>query len=361
MMKRNLSQIINVLLTLFMLLAVTSCSYSKKKPRNHFGSWDDDEPTRPKVGLVLGGGGAKCAAEIGVLKKLKEMDINIDCIAGSSMGAVVGSLYAAGYSPDEIEEFMCNEKWMWIYDREHMSLLNLIKDNSKDSYHWSGLIRRPLFRDSLYAKLEQRNCRLFEKLKIPFCCTAYYIDKHKDSLFVFKEGVVANGVTASISHPIYLTPWNHEGKLFYDGGMWDNLPVNVIRQMDPKPDIIIAIDVENDDNILNNGVPVDELLAIISNVTDMPVLGLIDEITPFIPYADPIMKWIKNRDDETRRKEVIRESETNDSLIYIHVKLDDLYDITSFGSSECKDMVGRGYSATEAKMSEIEKVLKKPK
>ena len=336
-------------LVLLAMLIIISC-YSNGSKDN-----DEDDPARPKVGLVLGGGGGKCAAQIGVLRELEKMGIKIDCIAGSSMGAVIGSLYAAGYAPNEIEDFMLHEKWMRIFDKDSINKWNLFKDNSEDSYHWSGLIRRPYFRDSLYSKLEQRNGRLFEKLKIPFCCTATWVNEYKDSVYVFKEGVVANGVTASISHPIYVTPWYHEGMPLYDGGIENNLPIDVVRKMSPKPDFVIAIDVENDDNLLNNEVPIDELTALVANITNLPILTLFPKLCHKIPYVAPIMNWFDNRPDEELRHGFIEESRTDDSLIYIHVKLNDC-DISDF--DRCEYMIQEGENAAKEHRSELERILK---
>lgn len=341
----------SILLALFFMLTLLSCNNSPKSNTDD----ETDIPNRPKVGLALGGGGAKCAAQIGVLKELDKMGIKIDCIAGSSMGAVIGCLYAAGYTPDNIEDFMLHEKWMRIFDKDSINKWNLFKDNSKNSYHWSGLIRRPYFRDCLYAKLEDKKGRVFEKLKIPFRCTATIFEKYDVSPYVFEEGVVANAVTASMSHPIYFTEWNHEGKALYDGGILNNLPVDVVRDMQPKPDFVIAIDVENDENLFNNEIKLDELMKIVEFVTDWPILSLISIASDSCPYVAPIKDWLQNRQDETLRHQFIEEAETNDSLIYIHIQLPDC-DISDY--DRCEYMIQEGENAVKEHRSELEKLLK---
>lgn len=345
---RSFTFISNMLSALLIMLTLLSCNKKDIKE-------GEEDPNRPKVGLVLGGGGAKCSTQIGVLRELEKMGIKIDCIAGSSMGAVIGSLYAAGYTPDEIEDFMLHEKWMKIFDKDSINKWKLFTDNSEDSYHWSGLIRRPYFRDSLYSKMEQKNCRVFEKLKIPFCCTATWVSEYDDSLYIFNKGVVANAVTASMSHPIYATPWYHEGMALYDGGIVNNLPIDVVREMSPKPDFIIAIDVENDSNILNNEVPVDELISIVSSVTNLPILELLPMLLHKIPYIAPIMNWVDSRPDEELRHGFIKEAETDNSLIYIHVNLDGC-DISDF--NRCEYMIQEGENAVKEHQTELNKILK---
>lgn len=374
MRKESYSQITNVLLTLFFTLGVISCSCNHK---NISGVWDDDDPDRPKVGLVLGGGGAKCAAQIGVLKKLEEMGIKVDCIAGSSMGAVIGSLYAAGYSADSIKQIMLEKKWMKVFDENEFDkkafaleiankfdFLNLFKDRDiKGYHHCTGLVSRRIFQEKLDELLRHKNSYVFGRTKIPFYCTTTILEPKKMKPYIFKEGVISNGVTASISHPIYLKAWTHEGKSMYDGGLLDNLPVDTLRKMRPDLDYVIAIDVENENPILNKGVPIDDLAAIITNIVNslpnapnIPIDKIINIIEDNVDYAAPIKEWFESRPDVTNREKVKQEAEHDDSLIFIHVDLD--YKITSYGRSECESMYYKGYETAEAHYSELKKLLK---
>ena len=125
--------------------------------------------------------------------------------------------------------------------------------------------------------------------------------------------------------------------------------------MTPKPDFIIAIDVENDSNILNNEVPVDELISIVSSVTNLPILELLPMLLHKIPYIAPIMNWVDSRPDEELRHGFIKEAETDNSLIYIHVNLDGC-DISDF--NRCEYMIQEGENAVKEHQTELKKISK---
>ena len=193
--------------------------------------------SRPKVGLVLGGGGAKGAAEVGILKvidKARKYGLEIDYIAGTSMGALIGGLYAAGISPDDIERLMLTEKWLSLYSKDAVGYF------SKN--YWrapTGLVRDDFLQNKLDSVFSSYDCRFFSDTLIPFNCVAVNINDMTE--VYLKEGVLARSIVASMAYPGFL-PIQQDGMNLIDGGILNNLPVDVARRM--GADIVIAIDLE---------------------------------------------------------------------------------------------------------------------
>lgn len=193
--------------------------------------------SRPKVGLVLGGGGAKGAAEVGILKvidKARKYGLEIDYIAGTSMGALIGGLYAAGISPDDIERLMLTEKWLSLYSKDAVGYF------SKN--YWrapTGLVRDDFLQNKLDSVFSSYGCRFFSDTLIPFNCVAVNINDMTE--VYLKEGVLARSIVASMAYPGFL-PIQQDGMNLIDGGILNNLPVDVARRM--GADIVIAIDLE---------------------------------------------------------------------------------------------------------------------
>jgi NTE family protein len=214
-----------------------------------------EQPKRPRIGLVLGGGGAKGAAHIGVLKVLDELRVPVDCIAGTSMGAVVGSLYASGMSADEIEKTMMALDWAdlftdkpprseidFVRKREDWTVLASMELGVKD-----GKVRSPraiiaaqkiglLFETLLMPVSEIRD---FDKLSTPYRAVA--ADLETGEAVVLKSGKLADAAKASMSVPGVFPPAEVSGRFLTDGGIVRNLPVDVARKM--CADIVIAVDV----------------------------------------------------------------------------------------------------------------------
>ena len=209
-----------------------------------------------KVGLVLSGGAASGSAHIGVLKALEENHIPIDFITGTSMGALVGSLYAAGYSPLQIEALVKTEKFRnWsdgIVDQKYAYYFKRNEDDaswftfklSTDSSFTSVLPTNfisPIAMDfgmmELAAAASANAGYNFDSLFIPFRCVASDVEK-KESV-VFRKGDLAEAVRASMSYPFYIRPISVDGKLLFDGGLYNNFPSNVMYQ-DFFPDFIIG-------------------------------------------------------------------------------------------------------------------------
>lgn len=332
MKTRHLNRVFDIILVMLLALVCSNCKHSKH-PSSLL-----KKKQKPKIGLVLGGGGAKAAAEIGVLKKLRSMGVMIDCVAGSSMGAVIGSLYAAGYTPEEIENILLREKWMKLFD--------FTKVLSNKDFHPSGLIKRPVFQWKLDSLLTLKKARLFDRLKIPFRCTATIVSSDSLGFYEFKDGVVASGVTASISHPIWLRPWFHEKMPLFDGGMIDNLPVQLAKNM--NADIIIAVDVQDENSMFNTPFSLCDKLEFLSNTSRLGFKAVIQNT----PYVNSLNNWLEVRPDIKNREKVIEEAKKLDSdIIYIHINMD--YDI--FDYNKCGEIIDLGYNAAEAQMSEIKK------
>ncbi|MBJ9978277.1 patatin-like phospholipase family protein [Pseudomonas sp. S75] len=229
---------------LLCLLLLTSCSLLAA------------EDPRPKVGLVLSGGAARGLAHIGVLKALEEQGIRIDAIAGTSMGAVVGGLYASGYSVEELEHLALTLDWQQAlsdapprrdvpFRRKQDDRDFLVKQ--KLSFRDDGSLGLPLGviqGQNLSLLLESKlahtaDTRDFDKLPIPFRAVA--TDIANGEKVVFRRGHLPQVVRASMSIPAVFAPVELDGRLLVDGGMVDNIPLDVVRGM--GVDLAIVVDI----------------------------------------------------------------------------------------------------------------------
>ncbi len=241
----SLSRVLSILgMTLFVLLGLQG-TFAQSDP----------EVERPKVGLVLSGGGAKGLAHIGALKVIEEADVKIDYIGGSSMGAIIGALYASGYSATELDSLFRNT-----------DLAALIQDNfprgAKSFYEKEDSERYALtlpFNDfritfpqglsggqNIYTELvgllyHVRNIRDFNDLPIPFFCMATDIETGTEVML--KRGYLPEAITASGSLPSLFEPIEVDGRVLIDGGVLNNYPVEEVRAM--GADIVIGVDVQH--------------------------------------------------------------------------------------------------------------------
>lgn len=211
--------------------------------------------TRPRVGLVLSGGGARGAAHIGVLKKLDELRVPVDAIAGTSMGAVVGGLYASGMSGVEIERLMTSVDWESAFrDRPPRSDLSFRRKREDEDFLVQlplglrgrrfllprGLIQGQKLSAILReTTLPTARIRDFDDLPIPFRAVA--TDLETGEAVVLSSGDLSTAIRASLSVPGLFTPVEHEGRLLVDGGIAENLPIDVARGM--GVDVLIVVDV----------------------------------------------------------------------------------------------------------------------
>lgn len=217
---------------------------------------------REKVGLVLSGGGAKGIAHIGVIQALEENDIPIDYITGTSMGSIVGGLYACGYSPAEMMDLILSTDFSyWSTGRTNpadeyffskpaaspsMFTFPLSKSAAADSVPASLISAQPMSFAfmQLFAPFTAACDRNFDNLMVPFRCVASDVAaRHKH---VFSGGRVGDAIRASMSFPIVFQPIDIDGTLYYDGGIYDNFPVDVMRA-DFKPSVMIGVDVSSED------------------------------------------------------------------------------------------------------------------
>lgn len=202
-------------------------------------------PTRPKIGLALGGGGTRGIAHIAVLRVLEKNHIPIDCIAGTSMGAIVGGLYCAGLTPDEIETFFRNKTMVRSYDTVpipvRVSLIPLFLLPHVLFHAYDGLYRGHRFAKYIDHRVPAQN-RLIENFKIPFkAVCSNLIDGKPASV---ESGDLGTAVQASSAIPGLRKPVIVGDKLLVDGGVVANLPVDECRKM--GADIVIAVDVDEE-------------------------------------------------------------------------------------------------------------------
>jgi NTE family protein len=212
-----------------------------------------------KVGLVLSGGGANALAHIGVLKALEENGIPIDYISGTSMGALVGGLYACGYSPEQIEAFITSESFkkqalgeidvrnIYFFKRRTENASWITAKFSIDSLLETTLptnLISPVPIDFTLMELTATATATanynFDSLFVPFRCLASDIEEKQS--YIFRSGDVGTAIRASMSYPFYLRPLMVNGKLLFDGGIYNNFPSNVMYE-DFYPDIIIGSNV----------------------------------------------------------------------------------------------------------------------
>ena len=219
------------------------------------GTAPDATHDRPRIGLVLSGGGARGAAHIGVLKVLEQMHVPIDAIAGTSMGAVVGGLYASGLSARDIEKIMTSINWQDAF-RDRPSRADL--DQRRKQEDESFLVRFRLFvRGGRIAlpkgliqgqKLTETLRRLtlpvarisnFDDLPTPFRAVA--TDLETGESVIMGSGDLTSAMRASLSAPGVFAPVERDGRLLVDGGIADNVPVDIARAM--GVDMVIVVDV----------------------------------------------------------------------------------------------------------------------
>jgi len=210
---------------------------------------------RPKIGLALGGGGARGAAHVGVLRVLEEMHVPVDYVAGTSMGAVVGGLYASGMSPDEIESALTQIDWNdTLTDRTQYKDLPFRRKEDENRYLTSfeaGLRGRRLTLPSGLQSAQKVRFLLqsnlidvahihdFSELPIPFKAVA--ADIETGEAVVLDHGDLSEAIRASMSIPGVFSPIEIDGRMLVDGGIADNVPVDVVRAM--GADVVIAVDV----------------------------------------------------------------------------------------------------------------------
>lgn len=233
--------------TLFLLL-LSSCALADAPAA-------DTDAAQPRIGLVLGGGGARGAAHIGVLQVLERERIPVHAMAGTSMGAIVGGLYATGYRPDEIEAILAGIDWAdALRDdpprvvqpmRRKEDDLRLLLDTRIGFGGGRVLFPQGLIQGQRLLQLLRRlmlpawDVEDFDRLAIPFRCIGTDIGRGEG--VVFDRGDLALAVRASMSVPGAFAPIRVDGRLMVDGGLVDNVPADVVRAMGAERLIVVDV------------------------------------------------------------------------------------------------------------------------
>lgn len=243
-----------------------------------------DEPAgeRLKVGLVLGGGGAKGAAEIGALKVIEEVGIPIDYIAGTSIGSIVGGLYAMDVRSRQLDSLFVNQDWLQLFTNNVREFLGRVTHQKH-----------------------------FHELRIPFRCVAADVNANEE--VVMSEGLLCDAMRASMSIPGVFKPVIQNGRMLMDGGLLNNLPVDVVKAM--GADVVIAIDLQQKQH-KDREFSLKDLLGI-----------------------DGPLNWLVERPDwkkyNANRKAVD---------VYIHPMLDG-FGASDFNKADIRQMIELGYEA----------------
>lgn len=254
-----------------------------------------DTLRKPKIGLVLSGGGAKGLAHIGVLKMIDEYGIKIDYIGGTSMGAIVGGLYAAGYTGIQIDSIFSAADYDAIirdytprkskdfYEREYNDRYAVTLPFNKFKIGVPISLSRGLYNYNLLTRLTHhvRHIRDFKKLPIPFVCVATDIETGEE--VVLDQGFLAQAIVASGALPTLYAPVNIDGKYLIDGGVLNNFPVEEVKKM--GADIIIGVDVQYE---MKERAELNEATKLLSQISNLQMIKKMDEKKPLVDiYIKP--------------------------------------------------------------------------
>ena len=233
--------------------------------------------SRKKVAVVLSGGGAKGMAHIGALKIIDESGIPVDFVVGTSMGAIVGGLYSIGYTPYQLDSMVNKQDWkLLLSDGIRRSDQSYVEKERAEKYVLSvPFTKKPsdilkagviegLNLDILFSDLTvgYHDSISFNRLPIPFACVSENVVNGDE--VVFHEGILAKAMRASMAIPAVFTPVRVNGMVLVDGGMKNNFPVNVAREM--GADIIIGVDVQSG---LKDGSELNTVPYILGHIIDL--------------------------------------------------------------------------------------------
>lgn len=345
-MKRFLTYII--LIMLLVPKAMASEAYYVSSPK-------DGDKERLKVALVLGGGGAKGAAEIGVLKYIEEADIPIDYIVGTSIGSIVGGLYSVGYRSAQLDSIFRSQEWLSLLtDRKEKSKQKLIEKEDGVVYvmgfplNFNLFMKRPdkkfhlgaLRGDSIVSTLEKMTCIKdsvnFDSLPIPFRCVS--VDLNTFEEVVLSKGSLAKAMRASMAIPLAFRPMVIDNRTLVDGGLLNNLPVDVAKAM--GADVVIAVDLSVSQKTEDSdGYVADDLGGIFEPLKKLGLLTM--------------LKWSVVRPDIKRYK-------VNKSMadVYIHPRLKG-YDAADFVPHRIAEMIALGEKEGERSVKDLKKLRKR--
>lgn len=284
--------------------------------------------TRPKIGLVLSGGGARGAAHIGVIQVLEELRVPVDYIAGTSMGSIIGGLYATGVSADDIEELTTRIDWKKMFSdtvprpqqfyRQKAGKENYLLSIEVDSREGLALPKGLVTGRKLDLTLRALTLGAgedFDAFPIPFRAVA--TDVETGEMAVLGKGDIARSLRASMAIPVAFSPVEIDGRLLVDGGVARNLPVDVARAM--GADVVIAV---------NIGTP----------------LSTRDQLDNFLAITDQTTGFLTNRNVA----EQIKTLKPSDILI-----TPDLGDISTASFTRMNEAVKIGRQAAQAAAQEL--------
>jgi NTE family protein len=298
--------ILSILLTLFCFfkIAVSGDLQNDQSESNAITAQSSTTPSatvsRPKIGLVLSGGGARGFAHIGVLKVLEENNVPIDYIVGTSMGSIIGGLYAIGLTPEEIEQGVNSIDWGKVFDdfayREYKTFRRKQDDFDFFNIHRVGINSNGLQLSPGLIEGQQIELALdrlaypgfhinnYDDFRIPFRAIATNIENGDP--FVIKSGNIARAMRASMSIPGALPPITIENTLLVDGGIANNVPINIARDL--GADIVIVVDVSaplSDKEDIKSSVDVTGQLTTIltRRIADLQLKTLRDKDVLIIP------------------------------------------------------------------------------
>ena len=216
-------------------------------------SQQDSSAHRPRIGLTLSGGGAKGLAHIGILKAIDSAGLKIDYITGTSMGSIIGALYAVGYSGKDIENISSHIDWdLMLSNHSSLRVIGMEEKSEYDRYivelpwvnHWFHLRTGVLEGQELWLKFAELfypyyNIKDFSKFSIPFKCIA--TDVSTGEAVVLDSGEIVSAIRASMAIPSLFTAVDYNGKKLVDGGVIRNFPVRDVKEM--GADIVIGSNV----------------------------------------------------------------------------------------------------------------------
>jgi NTE family protein len=239
-----------LLLTLLALLALPAIGAAPAQPAAA------QAPARPRIGLVLGGGGARGTAHIGVLEVLERLRVPVDCVAGTSMGGLVAGTWAGGISTAQMRERLASVDWHDLFNDDPSQAetnfrerrlaesyypgleFGITNDGLRSAHGVVGGQKIKLFFNTLVGA--DRGERLIENLAVPVSIVATDLGTGKK--VVFRSGELSSAMRASMSVPALLSPVPYRGHYLVDGGLVDNLPVDEVMAS-CSPDVVIAVDV----------------------------------------------------------------------------------------------------------------------
>lgn len=238
---------------------------------------------RKRVAVVLSGGGAKGAAHIGALKVIEEAGIPVDIVVGTSMGSIVGGLYAIGYTSAQLESMMKQQDWNFLLtDKVSQSGQSLIRRESSDKYSFSipllkkrpkvsGLIRGENI-NTLFSELTvgYHDIQDFNRLPRQFACVATNMETGEE--YVFHSGKLPIAMRASMAIPGVFTPVVVDSIVLADGGLCNNYPADIARQL--GADIVIGVSVHEE---LRKSERLTTMYEILSQVVDMACRNKLEE------------------------------------------------------------------------------------